>query len=364
MWHSPDMTSEDRSRGVLLINLGTPDSPSPGDVRRYLREFLGDRRVIDIPSIPRWLLLNLVILPFRPRRAARAYAKIWTDEGSPLLSISRRLQRGVAAEFDPERSSGAKSEGVAWKTRVELAMRYGSPSIRDSLHALLEDQPDEIIILPLFPQYASASTGSALAEVFDVLSRHPVPATIRTIGSFYDHPAFIDALVETTRPLLSQFEPDHLLMSFHGLPESQILQGDAGGEHCLRTDDCCDKICAANRNCYSAHCYATARALAGALKLESGEYSVCFQSRLGRARWLDPDLVRRLPELAAQGVERLAVTCPAFVADCLETVEEVGIRAREQWHELGGKELLLLPCVNDHPTWIRGVVDLVSGATE
>jgi len=358
------MTSEERSRGVLLINLGTPDSPSPGDVRRYLREFLSDRRVIDIPGLPRWLLLNLVILPFRPRRAARAYAKIWTEDGSPLLSISRKLQRGVADALDSESASGARSERAGRKTRVELAMRYGSPSIRDSLHALLDDQPDEIIILPLFPQYASASTGSALAEVFEVLSRHPVPATIRTIGSFYDHPAFIDALVETARPLLSEFDPDHLLMSFHGLPQSQILKGDAGGQHCLKADDCCDEICAANRNCYSAHCYATARALAGALTLEAGEYSVCFQSRLGRAKWLDPDLVNRLPELAAQGVERLAVACPAFVADCLETVEEVGIRAREQWRELGGKELLLLPCVNDHPAWIRGVVDLVAGAAQ
>jgi ferrochelatase len=332
--------------GVLLVNLGTPGSARTADVRRYLREFLGDPRVLDMHPIARKLLLEGVILPLRPRRSAAAYRCIWTEEGSPLLVWGRALRDGVA---------GALGSGF----EVALGMRYGAPSIRSALDALREAGVDKIVVLPLFPQYSSAATGSALAKVFEELARwNDIPAT-HTIASFFDHPAFISAFAETTREQLADFGADHLLFSYHGLPEAHVRASDATGQHCLAGEGCCDALVDANRSCYRAHCFATTRALASALELEAEGHSVAFQSRLGRTPWIQPYTDLRLPELAAEGVKRLAVICPAFVADCLETLEEIGIRAAEQWRELGGEELRLVTSLNAEPAWVEAVAGMV-----
>jgi ferrochelatase len=335
--------------GVLLVNLGTPDSPAVPDVRRYLREFLSDPRVLDIPAAGRALLLNAVILPFRPARSAAAYKMIWGEDGSPLLAHGQRLTEAV------RRALGA---GYT----VELAMRYGAPSIPDALARLQAAQPREIVVLPLFPQYSAAATGSAVERVYDVLKAGwNVPPT-RTIGAFYDDPGFIDAFAIVARRHLDPFRADYVLFSYHGLPERHVLKSDPSGRHCLGSPTCCDAIVPANRYCYRAHCFATTRALAARLGLSAERHGVSFQSRLGRTPWLRPYTDLLLPELARAGHKRLAVLCPAFVADCLETLEEIGIRAREQWRGLGGEKLLLVPSLNAEPVWVETVARLVRDA--
>jgi protoporphyrin/coproporphyrin ferrochelatase len=335
--------------GVLLINLGTPDSPGVPEVRRYLREFLSDPRVLDLHPLGRFLLLNLVILPFRPSKSARAYQMIWTEAGSPLLVHSQRLTEEV------RRSLG--SEYV-----VELAMRYGSPSIPSALARLVQQIPRKIVVLPLFPQYSSAASGSALERVYQVLGPSWNLPPVATVGAFYDDPGFIAAFAGVARRHLDDFRPDFVLFSYHGLPERHVRKSDWSGRHCLQNPACCDAIVPENRHCYRAHCFATTRALAATLGLAADRHSVSFQSRLGRTPWLHPytDLV--LPELARAGKKRLAVLCPAFVADCLETLEEIGIRAREQWRSLGGEDLLLVPSLNAEPAWVETVTRLVREA--
>lgn len=335
--------------GVLLINLGTPASPSVADVRRYLREFLSDPRVIDLPPLGRWMLLNLVILPFRPKRSAEAYSKVWLADGSPLLVYEERLARAAG---------GLLGERFV----VELGMRYGSPSIASALARLAKAAVERIVVLPLFPQYASASTGSALERVFDVVGASWTVPDIVTIGAFYDHPKFIEPFARIAKPILEAFRPDHVLFSYHGLPERHVTKCDATGRHCLVADECCATIVEANRHCYRAQCYATTRALAGALGLVPALHSVSFQSRLGRTPWIKPYTDWVLPELSNKGVKRLAVMCPAFVADCLETLEEIGIRAKEDWRRLGGEDLLLVPSLNAEPIWVEAVADLIRNA--
>jgi ferrochelatase len=336
----------DRPTGVLLLNVGTPDSPRVSDVRRYLREFLSDPRVIDINPVGRWLLLNLVILPFRPAKSARSYDKVWGAEGSPLLVHSRALTEGVRKALGP---------GYV----VELGMRYGEPSIPGALARLLGAQARKLVVVPLFPQYSSAATGSAIERVYEVLGRSWNVPPVETVGPFYDDPGFIGAFAEVARQHLDTFRPDHVLFSYHGLPERHMRKSDPTGQHCLANPRCCDAIVDENRYCYRAHCYATTRALAARLGLAADRHSVSFQSRLGRTPWISPytDLV--LPELARAGKRRLAIICPAFVADCLETVEEIGIRARDQWRDLGGEELLLVPSLNAEPAWIQALTKMV-----
>jgi ferrochelatase len=326
-------------RGVLLINLGSPDAPTPRAVRRYLREFLGDPRVLDMPNLSRALLLNLVILPTRPRSSASAYQKIWTSAGSPLISNGVALRDGLR-----------KSLGDDWA--VELAMRYGVPSIEAALERLAEADVERITVVPLFPHYASASTGSALEAVYCAAAERWNVPPLDVLPPFYGAPGFIASLAAVARELPEEQLPDHVLISFHGLPERQIRKSDATGQHCFASDSCCDAIGPANRFCYRAQCAATARALAKALGLGPEHWTLSFQSRLGRTPWIKPYTDEVLPELAARGVCRLAVVCPSFVADCLETLEEIGIRAREQWLALGGDELVLIPCVNAHPAWV------------
>jgi ferrochelatase len=339
----------ERSVGVLLVNLGTPDAPRPREVRRYLREFLSDPLVIDLPALPRWLLLNAVILPTRPRASAAAYQKIWTAEGSPLLLHGRALREAVAIQLGAEYA-------------VELGMRYGEPSLPSALAALSTAGVAEILALPLFPQYSSAATGSVEARIAAWQAAEPQAPPVRTLGAFHADPGFLAAWVATARPELEAFAPDHVLFSYHGLPERQVRAADASGSHCLASDACCDAIATVNRDCYRAQCFATTRALAARLGLTPGAHSSAFQSRLGRTPWIRPYTDQRLPELAERGVRRLAVLCPAFVADCLETLEEIGIRARAQWLELGGAELHLVPSLNAHPAWATAVAEMIRAA--
>ncbi|HVK77039.1 MAG TPA: ferrochelatase [Kofleriaceae bacterium] len=336
--------------GLLLINLGTPDAPTPGAVRRYLREFLGDPRVLDINPVGRALLLNLVILPLRPRKSAHAYAQIWDRErGSPLLFHSQDLTAGVAARL-----------GTGW--HVELAMRYGAPSIADALDRLVAAGVDRVIAVPLFPQYASSSTGSALERLYQLAGQRLTVPPLSVVPAFYDDDGFIDAFVAVARPRLDAFRPDHVLMSFHGLPERHMTAGDPTGSHCLASPGCCDRIVAANQHCYRAQAYATARSLAAGLGLVDDGWSVSFQSRLGRTPWIKPYTDEVLPQLAARGVKRLSVMCPAFVADCLETLEEIGMRAAGEWKASGGEALELVPSLNAGPAWIDAVVAMARRA--
>ncbi len=332
-------------RGALLINLGTPDAPRPREVRRYLREFLSDPRVIDLPTLQRKLLLEAVILPRRPRVTAAAYAKVWSEAGSPLLVHGEALRAALERRL-----------GAGWA--AALGMRYGRPSIEEALRRLEERGVREVVALPLFPQYSSAATGSALAALF----ASPAAARLHRVTAiepFFDDPGFVRAWRDVAAPALAEFRADHVLFSYHGLPEHQIRAADRSGSHCLAGPGCCTTPHAAHRFCYRAQCTATTAALAGALGLDPARLSTSFQSRLGRRPWIRPytDLV--LPELAAKGVRRLAILCPSFAADCLETIEEIGIRAREQWRELGGEELLLVDCPNSHPTWVEAVAQLV-----
>jgi len=335
--------------GVLLINIGTPDAPRPREVRRYLRQFLGDPRVLDIPALPRWLLLNAVILPTRPRRSAEAYAKVWSDAGSPLRIHSESLK-------------SALQQRLGSSYVVELGMRYGHPGLAEGIDALLRQDVARVVLFPLFPQYASSSTGTALEAALELIARRWNVLPTATVGPFYDDPGFIGALAASAGPALREFQPDHVLMSYHGLPERQIRRSDASGAHCLEHASCCDRVVVANRHCYRAQAFATSRALAAALTLPSDRWSVAFQSRLGRTPWIRPYTDVRIPELAAQGVRRLAVLCPSFVADCLETVEEIGMRARDQWHELGGEAFLCVPCINADAAWVEAAEALVRSA--
>jgi len=332
--------------GVLLVNLGTPDSPSTRDVRRYLRQFLSDPLVIDLPALPRWLLLNLVILPFRPRKSAAAYAQIWTEAGSPLKVHGERLRDAVAAAL-----------GDAY--HVELAMRYREPSIAGAVERAQAAGVDRWVVLPLFPQFSTAATLSASKAVAAAFSQAGISAPVHEIGAFYDDPGFIGAFAAVIRPHIEVFRPDHVLFSYHGLPERQLRAVDPTGAHCLERDDCCDTITDANRHCYRAQCVATTRLLARELGLGPDAHSLSFQSRLGRTPWIQPYTDFVLPELAARGVKRLAIACPAFVADCLETLEEIAIRGRDQWLELGGEELALVPSLNSDPAWVDAIVAII-----
>ncbi|MDB4979447.1 MAG: ferrochelatase [Myxococcales bacterium] len=334
--------------GLLLCNLGTPDDPSPGAVRRYLAEFLADPRVLDINAVARWALLNLIILPFRPAKSAHAYQQIWTDRGSPLLFHTQDLATAVRERL-----------GDGWA--VEVGMRYQSPSLASALERLRAAGADRVVVMPLYPQYSAASTGSSNEEVFRLASKPWVTPTLSFVEPFFEETAFIDAFVAQGRPVLEAERPDHVVMSFHGLPERHMRKADDTGKHCLASAGCCDRLVAANRNCYRAQCFATARALSSRLALPEGGWTVTFQSRLGRTPWIRPytDLV--LPELVACGKKRVVVFCPAFVADCLETLEEIGIRAKRDFLAAGGESLALVPSLNATAPWADAVVALARG---
>ncbi|MGH1342138.1 MAG: ferrochelatase [Nannocystales bacterium] len=338
-----------RRIGILLVNLGTPDSPETGDVRRYLAEFLNDPRVIDIHPVSRWFLLNLIILRFRPAKSAAAYKKIWSDEGSPLLIHGKALAEQIAERFAGEAD-----------VRVRLAMRYGSPSLRSGIEGLIQDGCDRIIAFPLYPQYASSSTGSTAEAAYRIAAEQENTPFVTVVPPFYDHPAFIEAFTQVGRPILEEKQPDHVLMSFHGLPERHLRKGDRSGAHCLAKPNCCETITDVNRNCYRAQSVTTARDLAAKLELDASDYTVTFQSRLTK-EWITPFTDVVLEQIRDKGdVKKLVVFCPAFVADCLETLEEVGMGLKEEFEKAGeGRELTLVPSLNTEPAWVDAVEQIL-----
>jgi protoporphyrin/coproporphyrin ferrochelatase len=329
--------------GILLVNLGTPDSPATGDVRRYLIEFLTDPRVIDIPPIQRQLLVRGIIGPFRAPKSAKSYREIWTAAGSPLLLNSQSQREGVAKLLGPG-------------YQVELAMRYQNPSIASVLERFKGKRLKKLRVIPLFPQYASASTGSVHAEVMRIVSQWQVIPDIEFVNSYPTHPGMIAAFAD----LGGQMQPqsyDHILFSFHGLPERQLIKADAHN-HCLKSASCCDVLGDHNHYCYSAQCHATAQAIAAALDIPRDRYTVTYQSRLGRTPWKRPYTSDVLKEMAETGKKRLLAFSPAFTSDCLETIFEIGEEYQEDFQKWGGEKLDLVPGLNDHPIWIQALADI------
>ncbi len=321
--------------GILLINLGTPDHCDVKSVRRYLKEFLSDPRVIDIPSPLRWLLLNAVILPFRPKKTAEAYQKIWSaTEGSPLLQHSKALTEALSIHL-----------GDTYQ--VALGMRYGNPTIASALETLQHCK--RLIIVPLFPQYASAATGSALEKTLSLLSQQWNIPDIHVVCDFYAEPGFIEAYANVIQRSILDKKIDLLLFSFHGLPERHLRKSGCAVE-C--GEAACPAINLNNQYCYRAQCYATSRALAEKIGLAPDQYAVCFQSRLGRTPWIKPYTDELFPTLIQKNIRHIAVACPSFVADCLETLEEIAIRGKEQWHSLGGESFIAVPCLNAEPSFV------------
>jgi protoporphyrin/coproporphyrin ferrochelatase len=331
--------------GVLIVNLGTPDSPNTPDVRKYLREFLMDGRVIDIPKIARWILVNLIIAPFRAPKSSKTYKKLWEERGSPLKfygqDIEKMLQAKLGGDFV-----------------VKLAMRYQNPSLTNALESFRKAGFQKIIIVPFFPQYASATTGSIYEQAMQIISTWQVIPEVRFTNQFYDHPLFIQHFVDASKKYLEKDTYDHLLFSYHGVPARHIRKGDYTGETC-KFGSCCDSIGPHNQLCYRAQCFATSRALAKAMNLKEGEYSTAFQSRLGRDPWLEPyteDVVQSFPK---EGKTKLLVFSGAFVADCLETTIEIGEEYFELFEANGGKHFQLVESLNNSPIFVDLLADLV-----
>lgn len=332
--------------GILLVNLGTPKAPTARAVRPYLRQFLSDPLVIDIPALWRWLLVNLIIVPFRSPKSAAAYQKIWKNGGSPLMINSQALADGVQKNL---------GSGYA----VVLAMRYGSPSIANGLKELISKGVREIRVLPLYPQYSLASTESVFKEVRRIMKKRGDTVPVKELPAFCDDSGFVGSVAACGRDLLGQMKPDHILFSFHGLPERQVRATDHSGGHCLVASDCCSRDVPENKNCYARQCHKTADAVAEHLGLRSEQYSVSYQSRLGRTPWLKPYTDHLFMELPKKGLKRILVFSPAFVADCLETLEELQMRGREQFLQAGGEEMQVVPCPNSRPEWVKAVCNLV-----
>lgn len=335
------------SKGILLVNLGTPDSPSVPDVKRYLNEFLTDGRVIDIPAWRRWLLVKGIITPFRAPNSAKLYQAIWDEKtGSPLLHYSELQQQLLQDQLGGD-------------YHVELAMRYQNPSIASALSKLRRMNLESIRIIPLFPQYASASTGSVIDKVMEVMRGWHTFPDVSIVNDFYDQETMIDVFVENAL----QHKPetyDHLLFSYHGLPVRQLTGVEASGKHDCEIAGCRERIGTHNRYCYLAQSYATTRLIAKRLQLSQQDYTVCFQSRLGKTPWIQPYTSDVLEKVAAQGKKRLLVFCPAFVADCLETIYEVGTEYATEFKKLGGEHVQLVESLNAHPRWIQGLRQLAT----
>ncbi|MHA6494070.1 ferrochelatase [Pseudomonas borbori] len=324
---------------LLLVNLGSPASTEVAEVRRYLNQFLMDPYVIDLPWPVRRLLVSLILIK-RPAASAHAYASIWWEDGSPLVVLSKRLQSAMQRVWN--------------KGPVELAMRYGEPSLETVLTRLASQGIKQITLAPLYPQFADSTVTTVIEEARRVVRERALDVQFSVLMPFYDQPEYLDALVDSAKPYLEQ-DFDHLLLSFHGLPERHLHKLDRSG-HCLKGPDCCrtapTEVLA---TCYRAQCMRSAEAFAARAGLRPEQWSVAFQSRLGRAKWIEPYTEARLEELAQQGVKKLLVMCPAFVADCIETLEEIGDRGLEQFRAAGGESLQLVPCLNDHPSWVTAL---------
>ncbi len=334
--------------GVLIGQLGTPASPSTRDVRRYLREFLSDPAVIDLPAPARWLFVNGGIAPFRAPRSAQAYRSIWTPAGSPLRVHTAALAAALAKALGDD-------------FRVEVGMRYGAPSLADAMDRLVAAGAERIVVALQYPQHAESSRGTALAAIAHwAAQRGDAPKRV-VLPPFFAAPGFAAAVAAAARPLLQAQRPEQVLMSYHSLPERHLRKADPSREHCLVSAECC-RAPGAEDFCYRAQCLATSRAVAAALGLAPERVSTSFQSRLGRARWIGPSTDDLLISLAGRGVRRLLVLSPSFVADCLETLEELGIRGRARWLELHGESFALAPCVNASAPYVEFVAEQVRRA--
>ncbi|MFH1496596.1 MAG: ferrochelatase [Verrucomicrobiota bacterium] len=327
-------------RAVLLVNLGSPDSTAVPDVRRYLEEFLGDERVIDIK--PRWLakfVVNVLICPRRAPKSAEAYKEIWTEDGSPLITTSKLVRDKLAADLGPD-------------LPVYLAMRYGSPSIPSVLEQIKADGIEEILLFPQYPHYAMSSWETVVVKVYQDAARIAPALKIDSVQPFYEDADYIEALHAVTRPYLDANPGDYVLFSYHGIPERHLRKGDASKAHCTLVKDCCDTCSAAHAMCYKAQITKTTRALVRRAGLPDGQWSISFQSRLAGEPWLTPYTDKVLEELPAKGVKRLLVMTPAFVADCLETLEEIAGEGKEEYLHAGGEFFQHIPCLNDQPPYI------------
>lgn len=320
-------------KGVLLLNLGTPDAPEPGALRRYLKEFLSDPRVVEIPRVLWWLILHLFILPLRPKNSAKLYASVWTEAGSPLLDITQRQARGLQQQLDERLGEGVMP--------VVVGMRYGNPSVASALAQLTAQNVRDITVLPLYPQYCGATTGSTFDAISEVLQQYRWVPTLRFINGYHKHPAYVQALARSVQQYLdAQGMPDRLLFSYHGTPLRYLQQGDP----------------------YYCFCIQTTRLVVEALGLDQQRVLTTFQSRFGKATWLQPYTDETLQSLPAEGVKRVALICPGFAADCLETLEEIEVENRDYFLEAGGESYAYIPCLNDSEDHIQMMLELVAEA--
>ena len=333
-------------RGVLLMNIGTPDEPTVDSVRNYLREFLLDPDVIDLPAPIRHLLVRGVILRTRPKKIAPRYESIWMKDGSPLRVYTQRLAESLEENLDD--------------TICQVGMRYGNPSIKEGLEKLREAGVEELLLAPLFPHHAQATTGSSLKHAYKQLAKIKWFPDISELGDFPDDPNFIEPLSDSIRPHLS--DDTHLLFSYHGLPVSHVKRTDSTGMHCQKVDECCSQDVEANSRCYAHQCMMTTFSVVETLGLEREEWSVSYQSRLGPAKWLEPSTMRTVEKLANEGKKNLVIVSPAFVADGLETLEELDMEIRDHFINNGGENLLVVKCLNDDEKWVSGLGEIVSGS--
>jgi ferrochelatase len=324
-------------KGILLVNLGSPDSPEPKDVKKYLGEFLMDERVIDVPLWARTLLVKGIILNTRPKASAAAYKKIWWKEGSPLIVLSERLQDKVQQQTE---------------IPVGLAMRYGGMSIHKGLQDLVNKGVEEVLLIPLYPQFAMATTETIVVLADEIQKEHFPNLKIESLPAFYNDPEYIEVLSQSIKRHLNGKSYDHLLFSYHGVPERHIRKSDITKSHCKIDGSCCVTPSKAHEFCYRHQCYEVTRLVGENLKLTEGTFSTSFQSRLGFDPWLQPYTDRTIERLGKQGIKNMAIVTPAFVSDCLETLEEIAMEGQEIFHEMGGNEFTTIPCLNDDDSWI------------
>jgi len=332
-------------KGALLVNLGSPNSTSVKDVKNYLDEFLMDKRVIDIPYLVRAFVVKGIILNTRPKKSAEAYKKIWWDEGSPLIVLSERLHKKVQTQTD---------------IPVELAMRYGNPSIKSGIQKLANKGVTEIYLIPLYPQFAMATTETIVVLANQIIKKQFPNIKIIDVPAFYKQPDYIEALSNSIKKHLEKTKPDHLLFSYHGVPERHIKKSDVTKSHCKIDGSCCNSPSAAHEFCYRHQCYETTKLVADKLNLNEGFFSTSFQSRLGRDPWLQPYTDKTIDDFAQNGVKNLAVVTPAFVSDCLETLEEIGMEAKHSFKENGGIDFSTIPCLNDDDAWVKTLASWIN----
>jgi ferrochelatase len=334
------------SSAIILMNLGSPDSTSVQDLKKYLTEFLMDERVIDKPYLYRSLLVKGIIVPFRAKNSAEAYKKVWTEDGSPLIVISKQLQSAIQKNVERP---------------VELVMRYGQPSARNVLEKLHRQNPQlkEILLLPLYPHYATSSFETAVVDITTAHQQKKYASTLKTIKPFYNNEEYIHALSESIRPYLNN-EYDKILFSYHGLPERHILKTDITHTHCLQVNHCCHVASPAHKFCYRHQTITTTELVSKTLGIPKEKVEQAYQSRLGRDPWLLPSTQERLPQLPKEGIKKLLVVCPAFVSDCLETLEEIAMRAKEDFLNAGGESFEFIPCMNTQPLWVQTVTNWIN----